>query len=226
MKIGVISDIHSNRYALDAVLEKLSGVDTVICAGDVTGYYLWPGEVIQRLKEEDIRSVRGNHDDAVATGLAFRFNPVARKAVDINRELLDDRELEYLKDLPDHMRWDLGGKDTYMVHGSPRRPISEYIYAGDVDRDFLDENFDRKPRVLIMGHTHMPFAKNVGATLVLNPGSVGQPRDGDPRASYAILDTEKMEARVHRARYAIDEVVEEAGDRLPERLLQRLKKGR
>ena len=228
MKVGVLSDIHSNAVALKSVLSRLAdaNVDRYICAGDVIGYYSLPNESISLLKEVDPLTVRGNHDDGVMSETPSSFNYYAKRALDWNRRQLTEESLQYLKRLPPTIRTTIGGSDILIAHGSPRNPINEYIYEEDISEEFLDYSFERRPDVVILGHTHKPYAKTIGETLVLNPGSVGQPRDRDPRASYAILDTEKQKADIRKAWYNVDEIAEDTKEHLPRKLAERLYEGK
>lgn len=226
MQIGIISDIHANMVALRAVLEHLDeehGIDRLLCAGDIVGYNTEPDAVIDALQERDASCVTGNHDAAVDDeGLGMRFNPTARDAIEWTRTELTSAHRRYLRELPLRYRQQVDGTDIAMVHGSPTDPIMEYVHEDKLSTAFLQHSFDDPPDVLITGHTHIPHQEVVDGTLCLNPGSVGQPRDGDPRASAAVLDTDAMEATHHRIRYDIDTVAEATravmGDRSADRL--------
>ncbi|MFB6190582.1 MAG: metallophosphoesterase [Candidatus Nanohaloarchaea archaeon] len=225
MKVAVVSDIHSNIRAFREVLSRIDA-DSIICAGDLVGYYLHPGEVIDEVRDRDMTCVRGNHDHAVVDWPPGHFNPAARRALELNREKLDESRLSFLEDLPLRRELELDGTETVLVHGSPNDP-SKYVYPRHVDPSFLERNDVVEEDIVVMGHTHVPFVKHVDGTLVLNPGSVGQPRDGNPGASYAVIDTGEMDATVRRVEYDLDPVVEEVGDSsLPDSLGERLRRGR
>ncbi|NOZ76831.1 MAG: metallophosphoesterase family protein [Euryarchaeota archaeon] len=221
MKVAVIADVHSNLVALEAVLSELGDVPVIHC-GDLVGYNPWPNEVVDAMRARGIISVMGNHDRAVVTRETDWFNPTAARVIRWTAETLTPGNLEYLKYLPQAVR----EEGYYMVHGSPLRPIEEYVYP-DYSPRVLAEYLDMGGRdVLILGHTHVPFALRLGERLILNPGSVGQPRDGDPRAAYALLDTGKREAEIKRVEYdvgAVELAIQEAG--LPRALGQRLRYG-
>ncbi len=160
----------------------------------------------------------GNHDRAVASGTAFRFNNMAAAGVEHAREELDDEQLAWLDALPDE-RIDFGGR-MKLVHGHPDDP-DRYTYPDEFSARMLDEE-----DVLVMGHTHVQHCERFGEGIVLNPGSVGQPRDGDPRAAYAVVDLDGMDIDLHRVEYDIDAVIEAVRETdLPDRIGQRLKKG-
>jgi diadenosine tetraphosphatase ApaH/serine/threonine PP2A family protein phosphatase len=232
MLIAVLSDIHSNLRALDAVIASIGSVDAVWHLGDVVGYGPEPDEVVGRLREIGAVGVKGNHDDAVCGGLSMEdFNDDARAADLWTRGRIDAGTLAYLEALPVTMRPDGGpaaaepvavpvaAADFTLVHGSPRGPEWEYLVDGIAARENLDY-FDT--RFCLVGHTHRPLVlrerRGHMQALVpdpeshvdlgdqrafLNPGSVGQPRDGDPRASYLVLDTSVGRATWHRVAYDV-----------------------
>jgi len=242
MIILILSDIHANIEALEAVLMHAGQFDRAWFLGDAVGYGPDPNACVERLSE--LRPevwLAGNHDWAALGKLDLEaFNPDARRAAEWtgaqlsapSRAILDAAEPRV--DLPD--------RDITLVHGSPRRPVLEYV----LDRGTAAENFDAFDTALcLFGHTHVPVAYEeaadgavrVGFTLdqplalgggrwLVNPGGVGQPRDGDPRASYAKLDLERRQITFHRVGYAIAIVQRKilaAG--LPERLAARLEYG-
>ncbi|MFM2105720.1 MAG: hypothetical protein RL338_752 [Chloroflexota bacterium] len=238
MRIAVLSDIHSNLVALDAVLADAGEVDGIWVLGDVVGYGPDPDGVVARLAARGATGVRGNHD-AVATGDddASFFNPEARTAALWTRDAIADGTRAWLAALPERS---VEGAFT-LVHGSPRDPMWEYVVSAGIAKENL-EAFGT-PHCL-NGHTHVPVAFRAsggtvgsagpgpvplsleGTRSLVNPGSVGQPRDGDPRASYAILDP--VAATVEWRRVAYDIRATQAAIRargLPERLAARLEHG-
>ncbi|EMA55112.1 metallophosphoesterase family protein [Halococcus salifodinae] len=219
MQVGVVSDIHANRVALDAVFEDMPPVDGLVCAGDVVGYNPWPGDCVDRVREREIPTVMGNHDRAVASGTAFAFNGMARAGVEYAREALIDDQQDWLDSLPDE-RTVFDGQ-VKIVHGHPDDP-DRYTYPDLFGAELLDDE-----DVLVLGHTHVQHHETYDAGIVMNPGSVGQPRDGDPRAAYAILDLDELTVEERRVGYEIERVeraVTESG--LPEEIGTRLRKGR
>ncbi|NOZ58180.1 MAG: metallophosphoesterase family protein [Euryarchaeota archaeon] len=220
-RLNLIADVHASLPALEAVLDELPRART-LHLGDVVGYNPHPGEVIELLRERRIPSVMGNHDMAVVTGDTSWFNPVAARAIEWTREQLGEEELSYLASLPLEMRTE----EVYAVHGSPRRKLEEYVYP-DYPEEVLEgfAGLAMRP-VIALGHLHIPFVRRTGDTLVLNPGSVGQPRDGCAKASFATIDLETLEVEVVRVEYDIDRVARDilrAG--LPAILAQRLYAG-
>jgi putative phosphoesterase len=220
MRVGVLSDIHGNRVALSAVLADMPDVDRLVCAGDVVGYNPWPAECVEAVRERSVPTVMGNHDRAVASGTAFRFNAMAKAGVDHARADLDDDQLAWLADLPDE-RTVADGR-VKLVHGHPDDP-DRYTYPEEFSARML-----RGEDVLVTGHTHVQGHRVFEDGVVMNPGSVGQPRDGDPRAAYAVVDLgEDVRVDERRVEYDVDAVaaaVEEA--ELPDRIGRRLYDGR
>lgn len=225
MKVGIISDVHANLHALEAVLEELE-VEKIICAGDLIGYGTNPNEVIEELHEEDVEAVKGNHDAKAVHQIETKLNPSAELALEYNREDLKDENWEYLEQLPKSKRVEIDGVEIAIFHGSPQHELTEYVYRDEVDEEFLDEHLHEKPDLVVFGHTHAGFKKELEETTIVNPGSVGQPRDRNPDASYAVLDTEKMSVEIKRTSYDVDSAAEEVNKKFTERLAERLLEGR
>jgi predicted phosphodiesterase len=242
MRILVISDIHANYVAFETVLEHAKGEwDYVWCLGDVVGYGPSPNECVERLRELPHLCLAGNHDWAALDRLDIHtFNPDARRAVDWTRETLTDENTRWLKALPTTF---VIGQYT-LVHASPREPIWEYILEPLVAA--LNFPHFETPYCLV-GHTHQPViyemvndsgeteahkpayfeqVKLNGHRQIINPGSIGQPRDSDPRAAYAILDFDKGIFEHRRIEYDIAKTQQLMRDaNLPERLITRLDYG-
>jgi predicted phosphodiesterase len=242
MIYGIIADIHANLEALEAVLASLSGVDQIVCAGDIVGYGPSPKECIALMRERNIACTAGNHDKAAIKELSTQwFNSNARLAIEWTEAQLNESDRAYLKELP--LRLEL--EDLEIVHGSLRDPLEEYIYS----REEADASIKLMQKPLcFVGHTHQPLyiglkpsgaydgrgiSKNDQVFLkhyiktIINPGSVGQPRDGDFRASFGIYDSEKKEFTLHRAEYdilAVQGKMKACG--LPAHLIERLAIGR
>ncbi|APW97044.1 YfcE family phosphodiesterase [Halobiforma lacisalsi AJ5] len=222
MKVGLISDVHGNRVALEAVLEDMPPVDELVCAGDVVGYNPWPAACVDELRERAVPTVMGNHDAAVAAETPFRFNGMARAGVEYAETQLSADQLRWLAELPTE-RVEFDGR-LKVVHGHPDDPdrYTRYTYPEEFSPRLLDEE-----DVLVLGHTHVQGVERYTEGIVVNPGSVGQPRDGDPRAGYAVVDLEAMTVETHRVEYDVEgvqEAVREAG--LPERIGRRLARGK
>jgi putative phosphoesterase len=224
VKIAVISDVHSNLEALEAVLERLEGMD-LYCLGDLVGYGASPNEVLERLRERRVFSVMGNHDYAVLNRDTTMFNPRAAAAVHWTADYLSEQNREYLRTLPMDARLELGVVTAYLTHGSPDDSLWEYV--DPTTHSLLFGHYLRKLKVglLGLGHTHIPYVWPEEEGMVFNPGSVGQPRDGDPRASYAVvtIGEGKPEVETHRVEYDCDTAakkIREGG--LPDALARRL----
>ncbi|MGE5262778.1 MAG: metallophosphoesterase family protein [Acidobacteriota bacterium] len=243
MRILLISDIHANLVALNTVIKDAGSFEHVWCLGDVVGYGPEPNECIERLRSYDLLCLAGNHDWAVLDKLDLEeFNPDARRAALWTRNQLTVGNLDWLHQLPE--RVPLQADKFTLVHGSPRYPIWEYVLTPAVAR--INFDYFASP-ICFMGHTHVPvvyryemaaitataetLVENVALAfgperMMINPGSVGQPRDGDPRAAYAILNTDTMTLTHRRVSYdigATQEKMEQAG--LPTRLITRLSYG-
>ena len=219
MRIGVISDVHGNRVALEAVLADMPDVDACCCAGDVVGYGPWPTWCVEQVRNLGAPTVLGNHDRAVATDTAFSFNSMARAGVVYARDHLDDDQLAWLSGLPEE-RLAFDGR-VKVVHGHPDDP-DRYTYPSLFSAEMLGAE-----DVLVMGHTHVQAHERYEAGIVMNPGSVGQPRDGDPRAAYSVLDLDAMTVDEHRVEYDVDAVVDAVEDAdLPAKIGTRLRQGR
>lgn len=239
MRIAVLSDIHANLTALDAVLEALGSVDVIWTLGDIVGYGPDPDEVVARLVAAGAVGVRGNHDSAATTGDDIDwFNPDARRAIEWTRSTIAPVTREWLASLPPRLHEGPFG----LVHGSFRDPLWEYVTQVPVARASLAILTGEGRRWGLFGHTHLPsvfrdddgrievIRPSAGSTLhlddrpvLVNPGSVGQPRDGIPTASYLVLDTDGDAASWQRVAYDIPSVqARMASVELPDRLIRRL----
>ncbi len=219
MRIVVLSDIHSNLVALEAVLATLASVDAIWVLGDIVGYGPEPDAVVERLVDVGAVAVAGNHD-AAAVGAADLgwFNPDARAAIEWTQRRMAPRTRDWLAALPTTVE----EPPAALVHGSPREPLWEYITSGAEARPNLRLLAERGLSLGLHGHTHVPVLwRRTGDDLELlrvedgtrialdervvlaNPGSVGQPRDGDPRASYLVYDTDRAELSWHRIAYDV-----------------------
>jgi len=221
MRFGVISDIHGNLPALEAVCEAMPPVDGYLCPGDVVGYNPWPAACVDRVRELGAVTVRGNHDRAVAFDGGRGFNAMAKAGVAYAREQLDDANMEWLRSLPTE-QFVADGR-VQVVHGHPDDP-DRYTYPREFSASMLGEGVD----VLLLGHTHVQAVRRFDDGIVCNPGSVGQPRDGDPKAAFAVLELDGEEPTVdtHRVTYDVDRVIEAVGEAgLPKRIGTRLRTG-
>lgn len=234
MLIALISDIHSNLEALEAVWSEIKHADVILCMGDLVGYGASPNEVVEfirkQMKKRTFLCVRGNHDNAIAFGADWGFNPYARQAVRWHQRVMTVENLEFLRELPVRQLFtDDTGRSYLLIHGSPRAPLEEYLFPWLPDGEFKAVLSYVRQDDLLLGHTHVPMLKVIGGRRIINPGSVGQPRNGDWRASYAVIDTEKEplnNVEFHRVEYNVGEAARkiiEAG--LPRFLADRLFEG-
>lgn len=240
MKYGIISDIHANEVALEAVLRKLRGVDGIVCLGDIASYGPNPNECTRRIKEICKPVLMGNHDLAAIGKMNLDwFNEYAQEALVWTSRALTLEGKRYLEGLPTKELF----LDFEIVHGSLRDHTGEYIVSTKEAKPSLEL---LKKEVLFIGHTHVPsifFEKEGrihaerlqdqekvslrdGIKKIINVGSVGQPRDGDPRASFGILDTESNQIQIKRISYDIESVQRlMEKESLPSLLIQRLALG-
>ena len=226
MKTAFISDIHSNLEAFEAVLEdiKQKKIRRILCLGDIVGYGADPNECVEIVKKMKIPCIKGNHDSCCVDFHGIEsFNYIAQEAVRWTNKALKRNNIAFLKKLPETM----AKEGVFMAHGSPRDPLNEYVYesmsAWDAKEFFSIAGKD----VIAMGHTHVPFVKRFGSKVIFNPGGVGQPRDNNPKASYAVFDSKTRNVRIERVDYDIKKA---AGKiikaRLPSFLATRLYLGR
>lgn len=227
MRIGLISDVHANLPALQVALDGLAkeGCERVYCAGDVVGYNPWPNEVVAELRKRNVRCIGGNHDRAAVLRDDEFMNPYASKALLWTADALTAETKAWLKTLPESLHEELpDGKVLCVCHGAPDDP-DRYVLPGEVDESLLHM---AEADILVYGHTHLPVVRKFPRGLVVNPGGVGQPRDGDPRTSAAVLEigAKSMDARIVRYEYDVKRVAETIlAKGLPDVLARRLYAG-
>jgi len=241
MRTLIISDIHANLTALETVLEHAGEVERVWCLGDVVGYGPSPNECIERVKQlPNLTCLLGNHDAAAIGQIDINtFNPEARISIEWLQGQLTEDSLKFLRALPEKKSFET----ATLAHGSPRQPVFEYL----LDTQAATENFEHfQTDFCFVGHTHLPVIfhlkeddyisrlsippvnkqTKLKLRTIVNPGSVGQPRDRDPRSAYAIFNPKKKTWDYRRVKYdipAVQELMTEAG--LPERHVLRLEGG-
>lgn len=241
MRYAIISDIHANLEATETVFDRIDelGIEQTICLGDVVGYNANPNECVNLLRERNIPTVSGNHD-VVACGLEepWGFNPVALEAALWTREALTKSNYEWLRELPNSQRTD----SFLAVHGAPSHR-DQYLITWEDALVQIPLVEQENHSLCFFGHTHSPgvfssegahtldhrsrFPIGNGRTLLINPGSVGQPRDGDPRASFGIADFETNEYELVRLDYPVKKTAKRVvAEGLPEVLGERLFLGR
>jgi len=245
MRVAILSDIHSNLEALNAVLDSVRSeeIRDIWILGDILGYGPMPNECIDAIKKLDAITITGNHDLGAVSEIDIdNFNEEGKVAIEWQRSKVSLENLEFIKALPKSAR---PIDDVLMVHGSPRHPVWEYVIASWI----ADENFAYfNEKICFFGHTHLPtvYKSNIeqGSEIIdvtagdrfeldgkdlrwmINPGSVGQPRDGNPDSSYLILNTDDWSIEFRRMAYKINKTQEEMrGVGLPSYLRERLPRG-
>jgi putative phosphoesterase len=195
MRIAIISDVHANLAALESIEEPY---DLLVCLGDLVDYGPQPHEAVQWVRERALRVIRGNHDHALGYDVDCRCAPVMREASVTTRQwhsrLLSPQEKEYLRGLPITERLEVAGATFHLAHASPNGNLYDYHIIPDAPDEALAEATEGiEADFIFLGHTHLPMLRTIGRTTIVNPGSVGQPRHGDPRASYAIWEDGDIE---------------------------------
>jgi predicted phosphodiesterase len=203
MRIGLISDVHGNLPALEAVLEDMPDVDDIVCAGDLVGYNPWPAECVERIREVATVTVQGNHDRTVDTPQRYDRNKMARAGLELAKEQLNDEQHRWLSELPPRTEFANGRYRLVHSHPDPEE-LGTYVRPRDFTRmrPYLDDHDG-----IVLGHTHVQHQAKVDDRLIVNPGSVGQPRDNAPDAAYAVLDVDSSTVDMHRVEYDIDRVI-------------------
>jgi putative phosphoesterase len=212
MRVLIISDIHGNIQALEAVAEAARKFDAVICAGDTVNYGPSPRACIDWLREKDAVTVMGNHDFAVATDgdpkAALTQQPVVLAMRDWTKAQLRASELNWLRKLPRQKTFEMGGAIWLMLHATPVDPLYDSRLQPDASDQLVDKlTRDAQADVMVVGHTHLPYLRTRRKMQIVNPGSVGQPMDGNPQASYAVWDHGRI--TLERISYDEDGVIHE-----------------
>jgi putative phosphoesterase len=219
--VAVITDIHGNLAALHAALDRIDelGISRLFCGGDLVGYGPHPNEVCALIAERAIPTIYGNYDYAIARdlddcGCAYvdqHDRELGQQSVAWTLEHTGQGAKEFMRELPFDLRFDLGERQVHLVHGSPRK-VNEYLFedkpARLYERLAAAENAD----VLVFGHTHKPWVRKFAGVLFVNCGSVGKPKDGDPRGAFAVLDLDdagRVRARIERVAYDVEPVARE-----------------
>lgn len=206
MKIALFSDIHANLPALEVVLEDIYAKkpDSVYCLGDLVGYATWPNEVTELIREKGIPVIAGNYDQGVGLnsgdcGCAYKTDEDkirGSESICYTNDVITAENRAYLNSLPSHLRVEFGVNgnpwNLLLVHGSPRK-INEYLFEDRKDKSMLRMMVNADANVMAFGHTHKPYHKKIeeedgNYRHAINIGSVGKPKDGDPRGCYALLE--------------------------------------
>jgi putative phosphoesterase len=220
-RVAVITDIHGNLPALEASLEAIDaiGVDGTFCGGDLVGYGPYPNEVCRLIEEREIPTIHGNYDYAIGRdlddcGCAYvtqHDRELGQQSVAWTLTHTDQRSKEFMRGLPFDLHFPLGEQDVHLVHGSPRK-VNEYLFEDKPASLYERLAKAEASQVLVFGHTHKPWIHTYGGVLFVNCGSVGKPKDGDPRAAFAILhadDHGPIRASIERVPYDAEAVARE-----------------
>lgn len=221
MKVALISDIHANIYALESVCADLNkeAVDKILVIGDLIGYYYWPKEVIDILRNDKrVVCVRGNHESILREVMsdseaADRYRKKYGSGYDACLNDLSAGEINWLVTLPESLDLEIAGCTFYLSHGS-LGSIDQYLYP-DAEASRIEQNYSDK-KFTIFGHTHYSFLHSHNGKFLINPGSIGQPRDIAGLASYVILNLENLTVRFKRKSFDISRVAEAANERDPQ----------
>ena len=217
----MITDIHGNLPALQASLQAIDaiGVDQIYCGGDLVGYGPRPNEVCSLIEEQGIPTIYGNYDYAIARdlddcGCAYvtkHDRELGQQSVAWTLAHTDQRSKDFMRGLPFDQHFQLDDQDVHLVHGSPRK-VNEYLFEDKPATLYERLAKAETGRVLVFGHTHKPWIHTFGGVLFVNCGSVGKPKDGDPRAAFAILEADahgQIRASIERVRYDAEAVARE-----------------
>ncbi|WP_066833841.1 metallophosphoesterase family protein [Rufibacter ruber] len=212
MRIAFFSDIHANLPALEAVFADMDkrNLDSIYCLGDLVGYAPWPNEVVAEIRKRRIPTIAGNYDEGVGLaspncGCAYKTDTeksLGQQSIDFTNSIVTDGTRQYLRMLPRHIRLTLMDDskvenkiEALLVHGSPRK-INEYLFEDRPEKSFLHMFADAQADIMFFGHTHKPYHRampyehdgQIRYRHAINIGSVGKPKDGDPRSCYVILE--------------------------------------
>lgn len=197
MKLAVFSDIHGNLQGLNAVLQDIEarGADVVWCGGDLVGYGANPNEVVDIIRSRGIPAIMGNYDDGIgyfriACGCDYPNEAAmerGQRSIAWTKEHTTDENKAFLRNLPYKLQREFGGRRVALVHGSPER-LNEYLFENVADEVFAQHLESTRADVLIFGHTHKPFHRVLNGKHLINSGSAGKPKHGNPNATYVMLD--------------------------------------
>ncbi|MFH0816612.1 MAG: metallophosphoesterase family protein [Methanobacteriota archaeon] len=195
MKVGIISDIHANAIGLASVLKMMGEVDMVVNCGDFTGFHTEVNEAMDRFRglHVDSLSVLGNHDSYLLRGAPSGKDEKIKKSAEYSRGKISPENMRFLRGLSPTLSTSLGGRKALICHGSPWDPLEEYIYP---DSKRFPDFQNIKEEIVIMGHTHYPLLNNDSGKTIINPGSVGQPRGANKKATFALMDTTTMAVEI------------------------------
>ena len=234
-RVAVITDIHDNLPALEASLQAIDAirVDGLYCGGDLVGYGPHPNEVCALIAEREIPTIYGNYDYAIGRelddcGCAYvtqHDRELGQRSVAWTLAHTDQHSKDFMRALPFDLRFQLGDVPIHLVHGSPRK-VNEYLFEDKPASLYERLAAAEEAQVLVFGHTHKPWVHTYSGVLFVNCGSVGKPKDGDPRAAFAILeldDSGQVRASIERVPYDAEAVAREvAAAGLPGEYVEKL----
>jgi putative phosphoesterase len=237
MKIALFSDIHANLPAFDSFLRDLDGrkADAVYCLGDLVGYNVWPNEIINEIRKRGIATLVGNHDLKVKVLAQITNEELSETGKDYAYHIIEPENRAYLLTLPSHIKLEfkLNGQNmnVLMAHGSPRS-VDEYVLE-DTDSEYVTELMNESgANILCVGHSHKPYHRIISEDKqVINLGSVGKPKDGNPQGCYVLLSidddvVDPIKVEFIRFDYDIEKAAKGIEDSpLPDELAERLRKG-
>jgi putative phosphoesterase len=218
--VAVITDIHGNLAALNASLARIAelSIERIYCGGDLVGYGPSPNEVCALVQESEIPTIYGNYDYAIARdeedcGCAYvtpHDRELGQQSVAWTLEHTDQASKDFMRGLPFELRFAVGSADVHLVHGSPRK-VNEYLFEDKPARLYERLAAAERDGILVFGHTHRPWVREYGGVLFANCGSVGKPKDGDPRGAFAVLQPagDSVEVRIERVAYDAAAVAEQ-----------------
>jgi putative phosphoesterase len=233
-RVAVITDVHANLPALEAALARIDelGIDRVYCGGDLVGYGPRPDEVCALIRDRRIPTIYGNYDYAIARdlddcGCAYitpHDREIGQLSVEWTLAHTGPAAKDFMRDLPFDLRFEVGATAVHLVHGSPRK-VNEYLFEDKPARLYERLATAEEADVLVFGHTHKPWVHDYGGVRFVNCGSVGKPKDGDPRGAFAILAAASggLDVTIERVPYdalAVAAEVRKAG--LPDELADKL----
>ena len=213
--VAVITDIHANLAALEAALQRIEdlGIERTFCGGDLVGYGPHPNEVCALIEARGIPTIYGNYDYAIGRdltdcGCAYvdqRDRDLGQQSVDWTLAHTTPQAKAFMRDLPFDLRFVVGDADVHLVHGSPRK-VNEYLFEDKPERLYQRLARAEDAGTLVFGHTHKPWIHEYGGVLFVNCGSVGKPKDADPRGGFAVLQPDGHHVRAHIERFPYDAV--------------------
>ncbi|HYC30414.1 MAG TPA: metallophosphoesterase family protein [Chitinophagaceae bacterium] len=236
MRIALFSDIHANLPALEACLQSIDQQkpDAIYCLGDLVGYNIWPNEVIDEIRRRGIPTIAGNYDQGIGLssndcGCAYKTEiekQMGAVSISFTNTIIQEEQRQYLRSLPLHIRIEFPNLNLLLVHGSPRR-INEYLFEDREGKSLLRIMQDARADVMCFGHTHKPYYRELPGNLhAINIGSVGKPKDGDPKGCYVMLTTDPVKVEFIRFDYDIEKAADAIEKSpLPNEYAEMLRKG-